>query len=164
MAVVLLRSGPPNTGRWLDRIIVLELGVCLARLELLFFSSMTTRGKDQGVFIASRTNLTSIIVEITTMVKLVTKERRVVVTGMGVFYKNLLAGVSGVSEIESFDSSGFPTRIGAEVKSFSTDRWVPSKLSEQADRYIFFVVTAGKKALDYAGVIEDVMAEMDKSR
>lgn len=48
-----------------------------------------------------------------------TKQRRVVVTGMGVetplghdpdiFYSNLLEGVSGISEIEAFDCSQFPT-------------------------------------------------------
>lgn len=48
-----------------------------------------------------------------------TKFRRVVVTGMGVetplgsdpdvFYNNLLEGVSGISEIEAFDCSLFPT-------------------------------------------------------
>ena len=48
-----------------------------------------------------------------------TKQRRVVVTGMGVetpighdphvFYDNLLEGVSGISEIEAFDCSNFPT-------------------------------------------------------
>lgn len=47
------------------------------------------------------------------------KKRRVVVTGMGVvtplghdpdvFYNNLLEGVSGISEIETFDCSSFPT-------------------------------------------------------
>lgn len=48
-----------------------------------------------------------------------TKERRVVVTGMGVvtplgddpdvFYNNLLEGVSGISEIETFDCATYPT-------------------------------------------------------
>ena len=48
-----------------------------------------------------------------------TKQRRVVVTGLGVvssighdpdvFYNNLLEGVSGISEIESFDCSQWPT-------------------------------------------------------
>jgi 3-oxoacyl-[acyl-carrier-protein] synthase II len=47
------------------------------------------------------------------------KERRVVVTGMGVvtplghdpdeFYNNLLRGISGISEIEAFDCSHYPT-------------------------------------------------------
>lgn len=48
-----------------------------------------------------------------------TKKRRVVVTGLGVvsslgqdvdeFYNNLLEGVSGISQIEAFDCSEFPT-------------------------------------------------------
>lgn len=51
--------------------------------------------------------------------KLKSKKRRVVVTGMGVvsplghdveeFYGNILRGVSGVSHIEAFDCSDFPT-------------------------------------------------------
>lgn len=51
--------------------------------------------------------------------KLATKPRRVVVTGMGVvsplghdpdsYYENLLAGRSGISEIEGFDCKDFPT-------------------------------------------------------
>lgn len=50
---------------------------------------------------------------------MVNKPRRVVVTGMGVetplghdphtFYDNLLQGKSGISHIESFDCSAFPT-------------------------------------------------------
>lgn len=48
-----------------------------------------------------------------------TKQRQVVVTGLGVvssighdpdvFYTNLLEGVSGISEIEAFDCSKFPS-------------------------------------------------------
>lgn len=47
------------------------------------------------------------------------EQRRVVVTGMGVetslghdpdtFYENLLQGNSGISQIENFDCSAFPT-------------------------------------------------------
>lgn len=57
--------------------------------------------------------------EVTTIKKLPTKQRRVVVTGLGVvtplghepdvFYNNLLNGVSGISEIETFDCAEFPT-------------------------------------------------------
>lgn len=56
---------------------------------------------------------------VTTKKKPMTKQRRVVVTGMGVvtplghdsdiFYNNLLEGVSGISQIESFDCTQFPT-------------------------------------------------------
>lgn len=57
--------------------------------------------------------------EVTTNEKQLKKQRRVVVTGMGVvtplgddpdvFYDNLLEGVSGISEIQNFDCAQFPT-------------------------------------------------------
>uniref|UniRef100_A0A2P2MR79 beta-ketoacyl-[acyl-carrier-protein] synthase I n=1 Tax=Rhizophora mucronata TaxID=61149 RepID=A0A2P2MR79_RHIMU len=103
-----------------------------------------------------------------------TKQRRVVVTGMGVvtplgddpdvFYNNLLEGVSGVSEIEAFDCAQFPTRIAGEIKSFSTDGWVAPKLSKRMDKFMLYMLTAGKKALADGGITEDVMDELDKSK
>ncbi|KAK9131488.1 hypothetical protein Sjap_011975 [Stephania japonica] len=106
--------------------------------------------------------------------KPVTKQRRVVVTGTGVvtplghesdvFYNNLLEGVSGVAEIEAFDCSQFPTRIAGEIKSFSTDGWVAAKLSKRADKFMLYMLTAGKKALADGGISEELMNELDKSR
>ena len=59
------------------------------------------------------------IMEVEHKTKPPTKQRRVVVTGMGVetplgddpdiFYNNLLEGASGISVIEAFDCSQFPT-------------------------------------------------------
>ncbi|KAK4428802.1 3-oxoacyl-[acyl-carrier-protein] synthase II, chloroplastic [Sesamum alatum] len=112
--------------------------------------------------------------EVTPKKKPSTKQRRVVVTGMGVetplghdpdtFYNNLLEGVSGISEIEAFDCSQFPTRIAGEIKSFSTDGWVAPKLSKRMDRFMLYMLTAGKKALADAGITEDVMDELNKAR
>lgn len=103
-----------------------------------------------------------------------TKERRVVVTGMGVatpighdphaFYENLLQGVSGISEIEAFDCSQYPTRIAGEIKSFSTDGWIAPKLSKRMDKFMLYMLTAGKKALSDGGITEDMMDELDKRR
>lgn len=102
------------------------------------------------------------------------KQRRVVVTGMGVvtplghdpdeFYNNLLQGVSGISEIEAFDCSKYPTRIAGEIKSFSTDGWVAPKLAKRMDKFMLYLITAGKKALENGGITEEVMNELDKSR
>ncbi|RRT43833.1 hypothetical protein B296_00015408, partial [Ensete ventricosum] len=102
------------------------------------------------------------------------KKRRVVVTGMGVvtplghdpdvFYNNLLEGVSGISEIETFDCSSFPTRIAGEIKSFSTDGWVAPKLSKRMDKFMLYLLTAGKKALEDGGVTEEVMSRFEKTR
>ncbi|GJS43064.1 3-oxoacyl-[acyl-carrier-protein] synthase II, chloroplastic-like protein [Tanacetum coccineum] len=112
--------------------------------------------------------------EPTTKKKPVTKKRRVVVTGLGVvspvghvadeFYENLLNGVSGISEIESFDCDQFPTKIAGEIKSFSADGWVAPKLSRRVDKFMLYLLTAGKKALEDGGVTEDVMKELDIAR
>ena len=63
--------------------------------------------------------------------------RRVVVTGVGLVcalgigteesWKNLLAGVSGVACITSFDTTGFDCRIGGEVKNFDPFQWIEKK-------------------------------------
>ncbi|KAK8460835.1 hypothetical protein SEVIR_2G399700v4 [Setaria viridis] len=102
------------------------------------------------------------------------KQRRVVVTGMGVvtplghdpdvFYNNLLDGVSGISEIERFDCSNFPTRIAGEIKSFSTDGWVAPKLAKRMDKFMLYLITAGKKALENGGLTEELRNELDKTR
>ncbi|KAF6151555.1 hypothetical protein GIB67_021741 [Kingdonia uniflora] len=81
-----------------------------------------------------------------------------------VFYENLLEGVSGISEIEAFDCSLFPTGIAGEIKSFSTDGWVAPKFSGRMDKFMLYKLTAGKKALADAGISEKIMSEIDKTR
>lgn len=112
--------------------------------------------------------------EVLTKKKPSTKQRRVVVTGMGVetpigndpdvFYNNLLDGVSGISAIEAFDCSNYPTRIAGEIKSFSTDGWVAPKLSKRMDRFMLYMLTAGKKALADGGITGEVMDALDKTK
>lgn len=102
------------------------------------------------------------------------KNRRVVVTGVGVvspighdpdtFYSNLLEGISGISQIEAFDCSEFPSRIAGEIKEFSTDGWVAPKLSKRADKFMLYMLTAGKKALADGGITEDLLQDLDKAR
>ncbi|CAK9150094.1 unnamed protein product [Ilex paraguariensis] len=112
--------------------------------------------------------------ETTTRKKPLAKKRRVVVTGLGVvtpighdadaIYNNLLEGVSGISEIEAFDCAQFPTRIAGEIKSFSADGWVAPKISKRADKFMIYLLTAGKKALADAGITDDVIGELNKTR
>ncbi|ONK65390.1 uncharacterized protein A4U43_C07F36610 [Asparagus officinalis] len=102
------------------------------------------------------------------------KQRRVVVTGMGVvtplghepdlFYNNLLEGISGISEIENFDCSSYSTRIAGEIKSFSTDGLVSPKLSKKMDKFMLYMIAAGKKALANAGITEEILSELDKTK
>ncbi|XP_038700749.1 3-oxoacyl-[acyl-carrier-protein] synthase II, chloroplastic-like isoform X3 [Tripterygium wilfordii] len=112
--------------------------------------------------------------EVETKKKPLTNQRRVVVTGMGVvtplghqpeiFYNNLLEGASGISEIETFDCAQFPTKIAGEIKSFSTDGWVAPKLAKRMDKFMLYMIIAGKKALEDGGITEDVMAQLDKAK
>ncbi|PKA52312.1 3-oxoacyl-[acyl-carrier-protein] synthase II, chloroplastic [Apostasia shenzhenica] len=102
------------------------------------------------------------------------ERRRVVVTGMGVvtplghdpnvFYNNLLEGASGISQIEAFDCTNYPTRIAGEIKSFSTEGWVSPKLSKRMDKFMLYLLTAGKKALVDGGLLEEVLRQLDKTR
>ena len=72
--------------------------------------------------------------------------RRVVVTGVGLVcalgigteesWKNLLAGVSGVDTITSFDATGFDCRIAGEVKNFDPFQWIEKKELKKMGRFI----------------------------
>ncbi|KAL5579617.1 hypothetical protein UlMin_012059 [Ulmus minor] len=102
------------------------------------------------------------------------KQRRVVVTGLGVislvghkpniYYNNLLEGISGISEIVGFDCAQFRMRIAGEIKSLSIDGLVESKISKRAEKFMLFMITAGKKALKDGGMTEEVIAKRDKFR
>ncbi|KAJ6995508.1 hypothetical protein NC653_018092 [Populus alba x Populus x berolinensis] len=112
--------------------------------------------------------------EVETKKKPHTKQKRVVVTGLGVvsplghepdvFYNNLLEGVSGVSQIEAFDCAQFSTRIAGEIKSISTDGWVSPKLAKRMDKFMLYMLIAGKKALADGGITEDMMDELNKAK
>jgi 3-oxoacyl-[acyl-carrier-protein] synthase II len=89
--------------------------------------------------------------------------RDVVITGIGVvspigigreaFWASLLAGRSGVGPIASFDASGLPVRIAAEVRDFDPKQYVkPRKSLKVMSRDAQFAVTAADLAWDDAGL------------
>lgn len=88
--------------------------------------------------------------------------KRVVITGMGVvtalgqdldtFWGNLTSGKSGVSLIENFDVSEYPTRIAAEVKDFNIENYVDRKESRRMDRFVQFAVAGALNALKDANL------------
>lgn len=147
---------------------------------------------------------------LTAMKKLKSKKRRVVVTGMGVvsplghdveeFYGNVLQGISGVTQIEAFDCSDFPTvnnlslfllftfyflltlavnfkgllslmfltflqqRIAGEIKNFTADGSISPKIAKRADKYMLYLLAAGKKALADGKITHEVMQELDRAK
>ncbi|KPV58916.1 3-oxoacyl-ACP synthase [Paenibacillus sp. A3] len=99
-------------------------------------------------------------------------KQRVVITGLGVmsalgrdletFWGNLLSGKSGVSAIESFDVSEYPTRIAAEIKDFNPEDYFDKKEARRMDRFVQFAVAATITALKDAGL--NVKEDTDPER
>lgn len=93
-----------------------------------------------------------------------THRTRVVITGMGAitplghtpeeFWRNLLAGKSGVSPVTLFDASSYKTRIAAEVKNFDATKYVDAKDARRMGRATLFALAAAKDALRDAGLGE----------
>lgn len=87
-------------------------------------------------------------------------KRRVVVTGLGVissigigkdeFWKNLIAGKSGISEITTFDTSEYPVHKGGEVKNFDSTKFIPKNRIKNIARASQFAIAATKMAFSDA--------------
>lgn len=83
--------------------------------------------------------------------------RRVVITGTGVvtpigigrdaFWQALLAGENGIGQISQFDTTGFPTTIGAEVKNFPAEDFLDRKEARRMDLFVQYAVAAAKMAV-----------------
>lgn len=85
---------------------------------------------------------------------------RVVITGVGAitpigttvedFWRNLVAGRSGIRPISRFDASSFPVQIGGEVSDFRPEAFMDPALVERLGLYAQFAVAAARQAADDA--------------
>lgn len=92
------------------------------------------------------------------------QKRRVVVTGLGVissigigvedFWKNLIAGTSGISEIESFDTSAYLIHKGGEVKNFKPEDFIDRRKIKFLGRASQMAIAAAKLAVEDAKLPE----------
>jgi len=88
--------------------------------------------------------------------------RRVAVTGLGAVtplgndapstWEGALEGKSGIDWIRSFDASGFPVRVAAEVKDFDPATVVSAKEARRLERNVLFAVAAAQEAVADAGL------------
>jgi beta-ketoacyl-acyl-carrier-protein synthase II len=88
--------------------------------------------------------------------------RRVAVTGLGAVtplgndapstWRAAIAGESGIDFIKSFDASGFPVRVAAEVKDFDPSGLVNPKEARRLDRNVLLAVAAAFEAKQDAGL------------
>lgn len=91
--------------------------------------------------------------------------RRVVVTGMGMVsplglnveqsWQNILAGKSGVGEVEGFDTTDYPTKIWAKVKNFNIEDHMPLKDARRMDLFTLYGMAAADEALVDSGLVID---------
>jgi 3-oxoacyl-[acyl-carrier-protein] synthase II len=94
-----------------------------------------------------------------------TQLKRVAVTGVGAvspvgldtasMWEGLVAGKSGVDYITHFDTTGFDTKIAAEVKGFDAEKYVNRKLALRMDRFTQFAVAASLQAVEQARLTVD---------
>jgi len=96
--------------------------------------------------------------------------KRVVITGAGIvhalgleldeFWENIKAGKSGISKIENFDASDFPSQIGAELKDFDPGEYIERKEAKRLALYSQYAIVAAMKALENAELeITDEIAD-----
>ncbi|MGH1473492.1 beta-ketoacyl-ACP synthase II [Yersinia proxima] len=89
-------------------------------------------------------------------------KRRVVVTGLGMLspvgntvestWKTVLAGQSGISLIDHFDTSAYATRFAGLVKDFNCDDFIPRKDARKMDAFIQYGIVAGMQAMQDSGL------------
>ena len=84
--------------------------------------------------------------------------KRVVVTGMGCitsigigkddFWKNLITGTSGISDVEKFDTSKLSVHRAGEIKNFKSEYFIGKALRRSIGRGSQFAIVTAKLALE----------------
>ncbi|MCX7711046.1 MAG: beta-ketoacyl-ACP synthase II [Clostridia bacterium] len=98
-------------------------------------------------------------------------KRRVVITGAGVvsslgfgvdqLWNAIKEGKCGISTVERFDVSNYPTKIAAEIKNFDPTQFIDKKEAKRMDRYTQYALAATKMAVEMSKI--DLEA-IDKDR
>jgi 3-oxoacyl-[acyl-carrier-protein] synthase II len=105
-----------------------------------------------------------------------TSPRRVVVTGMGIacplglgvanVWQRMLAGESGITSIQSFDTADLPAKIAGTVPAGTKDQgkldlaeWIPVKDQKKMDRFIQLAMVAATEAVEDSGWVPDTEEE-----
>jgi 3-oxoacyl-[acyl-carrier-protein] synthase II len=89
--------------------------------------------------------------------------RRVVVTGLGLLsptgnsvksaWENACNGVSGISEIDTWDVSAFSTRFAGLIRDFDIGDYMEPKEARKCDPFIHYGIAAAKQAIADSGIV-----------
>ena len=91
-------------------------------------------------------------------------KRRVVVTGLGmlspcgvsvgVSWKNILNGVSGISFIKEFDTSDYSTKFAGLVPDLELEQYMPAKDARKMDPFIQYGMVSAIQAVEASGLMD----------
>ncbi len=89
-------------------------------------------------------------------------KRRVVITGLGIVspvgndvataWGSILAGRSGIAQIERFDTTNFPTHFGGEIRKLDLEPYMSPKDARRMDAFMQYGVVAGIQAMRDSGL------------
>ena len=81
-----------------------------------------------------------------------------VITGLGAFtpignspdayWRNLVAGVSGIGPITSFDPKDLVVKVAGEVKDFNPGDWMEAREARRINRFAQLAIASARQALD----------------
>ncbi|TGN41325.1 beta-ketoacyl-ACP synthase II [Marinobacter confluentis] len=99
-------------------------------------------------------------------------KRRVVITGMGMLspvgndvassWDAVQKGVSGITGIDRFDTTGYSTRIGGAIRDLDLEPYLSTKDARKLDAFIHYGIVAAQQAVDASGLND--FPELDKER
>jgi 3-oxoacyl-[acyl-carrier-protein] synthase II len=88
-------------------------------------------------------------------------KRRVVITGLGAVtpiantvtetWDGIINGKSGISPIDSFDISLFPSTFGGVIRNFDITQYISDKDAKRMDGFIHYGIAAGCQAIEDSG-------------
>lgn len=92
-----------------------------------------------------------------------TKEQRVVITGVGALsplgndaktsWNNALNGVSGIDTITRVDTTDYNVHLASELKDFNIEDHMPKKEARRMDRFTQYAVVAAREAVQDAKLV-----------
>lgn len=90
------------------------------------------------------------------------KQRRVVVTGLGIIsplgldvestWYGIIDGRSGITSIDTFDVSRFPTKFGGPIRDFDVTQYMQPKEAKRFDAFVHYGVAAAVQAVADSGL------------